>query len=191
MLLFMLATTMNAQILLKGDMNGDGKISFEDVNALADVLVGKAAVEAISVYKIDNSSVVGTWYAVDGTMLIFREDGTTNYPGGDTYEFLPILGRLMVYDADGVVVKIMTFKNVTHEFILEENTVNGTLTSYTNSAYVVTDIKLNRNSLTINSGDSFLLQAVTYPFTALNSGVTWTSSDKNVASLARRLMAAV
>ena len=101
LLLLIVATTMSGQTMLRGDMNNDGKLTLTDVNALLDVLLGKAPIEAISVYEVDNTTVIGTWYAEDGTMLIFREDGTTNYLGGATYEFMPILGRLMVYDSTG------------------------------------------------------------------------------------------
>ena len=181
LLLLFVATTMSAQTMLRGDMNNDGKITLADVNALADVLIGKAAIEAVSIYEVDNSTVIGTWYAADGTSLIFRADGTTNYPGGTTYEFMPILGRLIVYDSMGEIVKTMILTKVTPEYLLEENAVNGTLTYYTNSAYVVTSITLNRDSLSLNSGGTFLLQAITAPVTALNNGVVWSSSNEDVA----------
>ena len=125
---------MSGQVMLRGDMNNDGKITLADVNALLDVLLGKAAVEAISVYEVDNTTVIGTWYAEDGTSLVFREDGTTNYPSGTTYEFMPILGRLMVYDATGGVVKTLILTKVTPEYLLEENALNGALTYYLTSS---------------------------------------------------------
>ena len=182
-LLLFIATTTNAQTLLKGDMNKDGKITLTDLTSLINVANGNTPVEAINVYEVNNSTVIGTWYASDGTSLIFREDGTTNYPGGDTYEFMPILGRLLVYDTIGTVVKTMTFKKVTPEYLLEESAINGALTYYTNSEYVVTEITLNRNSLSLNSGGTFPLQATALPLTALNSSMTWTSSDENVATV--------
>ena len=174
---------MSGQTMLRGDMNNDGKLTLTDVNALLDILIGKAPIEAISVYEVDNTTVIGTWYAEDGTMLIFREDGTTNYPGGTTYEFMPVLGRLLVYDATGGVIKTMILTKVTPEYLLEENAVNGALTYYTNSAYVVADITLNRSSLSLNSGTTFLLQAATAPATALSNYVAWSSSDESVATV--------
>ena len=181
--MLLMTTVVNAQTLLKGDMDHDGKITLSDLTAIANVIVGKAPVEAINVFEVDNSSVIGTWYATDGTTLIFRADGTTNHPGGATYEFMPILGNLLVYDATGGVVKSMTFKNVTPEYLLEENSINGSLTYYTNSSCVVTDITLSRTSLSLNSGSTFMLQATVAPLTALNKGVAWSSSDENVATV--------
>ncbi len=183
LLLFFTATTMNGQTLLKGDMNKDGKITLADLTSLINVASGNAPVEAINVFDVDNTSIVGTWYAPDGTALIFREDGTTNDPDEATYEFMPILGHLLVYDAVGGVVKTMTFKKVTPEYLLEESPVNGTFTYYTNSAYVVADITLNRSSLSLNSGVTFPLQAFATPLTALNSSVMWTSSNEDVATV--------
>jgi hypothetical protein len=77
----------------------------------------------------------------------------------------------------------MTFKNVTPQYLLEESTINGALTYYTNSAYVLTSITLNRSSLSLNSGGTFLLQATTAPLTAPNQGVTWASNDESVATI--------
>ena len=181
--MLLMTTVASAQTLLKGDMDHDGKITLSDLTAIANVIVGKAPVEAINVFEVDNSSVIGTWYATDGTTLIFRADGTTNHPGGATYEFMPILGNLLVYDATGGVVKSMTFKNVTPEYLLEENSINGALTYYTNSSCVVTDITLSRTSMSLNSGSTSMLQATVAPLTALNKGVAWSSSDENVATV--------
>ena len=83
--LLMISASVNAQIL-KGDMNNDGVINISDVTALVNVVLGKSPIEAIDIYEVDNSLIVGTWYKSDGTSLIFRENGTTNYPGGATYK---------------------------------------------------------------------------------------------------------
>ena len=183
LLLLALATTMHAQTLLKGDMNKDGKLTLADLTALISAVNDNSLIEAINVYEVENSTVIGTWYAADGTTLVFREDGTTNYPGGATYEFMPILGRMLVYDTSGTVVRTLTFKKVTPEYLLEESTINGALTYYTNSAYVVANLTLNRTSLSLRTGGTFPLQVTATPLTALNSSVEWTSSDESVATV--------
>ena len=183
LLLLVSATTMHAQTLLKGDMNKDGKLTLADLTALISAVNDNSLIEAINVYEVENSTVIGTWYAADGTTLVFREDGTTNYPGGATYEFMPILGRMLVYDAAGTVVRTLTFKKVTPEYLLEESTINGALTYYTNSAYVVANLTLNRTSLSLRTGATFPLQVTATPLTALNSSVEWTSSDESVATV--------
>lgn len=45
----MLATSVNAQTQVKGDMNGDGKIDVDDVDAVVNVLLGNAPVVYIDV----------------------------------------------------------------------------------------------------------------------------------------------
>ena len=90
----MACVPLNAQEILKGDMNDDNAVTIADVTSLVNVILGKAPQEKISVggdpYKVDNTSVVGTWYAPDGTSFEFKEDGTTTFPGGATYEFMPM-----------------------------------------------------------------------------------------------------
>ena len=174
---------MSSQNLLKGDMNGDGKITLADVTALANVVVGKAPVEAINVYEVDNRGLVGTWYASNGTVLTFNADGTTNYPGGVTYEFMPILGLLQVFDAGGSIVDSKTFKTITTQYLLEEDTETSALTYYTNSAYVISDITLNRTTLSLNTGGTSQLRATVLPLDALNTGVSWSSSNPDVATV--------
>ena len=78
LLLLLAATTMNAQIV-KGDMNGDGELTISDVTSAVDVILGRAPQQNINPYNtVDNSLVVGTWYAPDGTTFSLNENGTTN-----------------------------------------------------------------------------------------------------------------
>lgn len=53
-----------------------------------------------------NQYVVGTWYISANKSVTFNEDGTTDYPGGATYRYLPCQSMLVVYGADGVPVDV-------------------------------------------------------------------------------------
>ncbi len=182
LLLLVVATTMNGQTLLNGDLNHDGVIDLADVTALVNVALHKAEAEAIDVYAVDNTAVVGTWYKQDGTSVTFRENGTTTYPGGDTYKYLYLLRWLQVYNSSGTLVKTMKLSEVTAQYLLEEND-NGTTTRYTNAAYMVSGITLNKTSLSLNSGATGQLTATVSPSTALEKGVTWSSSNTVVATV--------
>ena len=98
MLLFA-ATAVNAQTIVKGDMNDDNDLTIADAVSLVDVILGKSPMQTISLggdpFKVDNALVVGTWYAPEGWSFTLSDDGTTDYPGAASYEFMPMTGRLL------------------------------------------------------------------------------------------------
>ena len=144
MLLLLAATTLSAQTILKGDMNNDNEVTIADVTSVVNVVLGKAPLETISAgcscepYQVDNSSVVGSWSTPDGTSFQFNEDGTTTFPGGATYEFMPMQGRLLVYDAENQPVKAIPILKVESEKILTVDYATNTFTYFTKAAPAVT-----------------------------------------------------
>ncbi|MBR2772715.1 MAG: hypothetical protein IKD78_12040 [Bacteroidales bacterium] len=136
MLLLLAATTLSAQTILKGDMNNDNEVTIADVTSVVNVVLGKAPKETInaggSPYLVDNASVVGTWYAPDGSNFTLNEDGTTNFPGGDTYEFMPTQGRLLIYDANEHPIKVLPLLKVESWYLLTVDYATNVFTCYTN-----------------------------------------------------------
>ena len=181
------ATTMNAQTILKGDMNDDKDVNIADVTSLVDVVLGKAPKETISVgspYMVDNSYVVGTWYAPDGTSFTLNEDGTTDYPNAATYKFRPYQGTLMFFNAEGKPIKTIILSEVEKNYLLAVTNFAGTTyTYYTNSASLVTGLTMSESALTINSGTTAQLSVTATPAGAFNTAVKWDTSDKNVATV--------
>ena len=186
LLLLLAATALNAQEILKGDMNDDNSVTIADVTSLVNVILGKAPQEKISVggdpYKVDNTSVVGTWYAPDGTSFEFKEDGTTTFPGGATYEFMPMQGRLLVFDAMKNPVKVLPLLKVESQYLLAVNYATSAFTYYTNSGSLATGITINPSTLEMNSGTTAQLMATLSPEGAFGS-VTWSSSNESVATV--------
>ena len=135
--LLLAATTVSAQEILKGDMNNDKEVTIADVTSLVNVVLGKAPQEIISPgcscepYKVDNSSVVGIWYAPNGTSFEFREDGTTTFPEAATYKFRPVQGVLTVYDSEGTPLKAIVINEVTAEYLLAVDYATNTFIKYT------------------------------------------------------------
>ena len=176
---------MNAQTILKGDMNDDKDVNIADVTSLVDVVLGKAPKETISVgspYMVDNSYVVGTWYAPNGTSFTLNEDGTTDYPNAATYKFRPYQGSLMMFTASGAPIKTLVLNEVETTYLLAIDYATGAYTYYTNSGSLATGITLSQTSLTMNSGTTAQLTATLSPEGAVGS-VTWTSSDESVATV--------
>lgn len=134
----LMSATLSAQTIIKGDMNDDDQVTIADVTSLVNVILGKAPQETINVgggspYAVDNSMVVGTWYAPDGTSFEFNADGTTTFPDGATYEFMPVQGRLLVYDAASQPVKVLPILKAESEFLLTVDYATNLFTYYTKS----------------------------------------------------------
>ena len=116
-LLLFAATAMNAQGIVKGDMDGDGEVTITDVTSAVDVILGKAPKQTISQggdpYAVDNSFVVGTWRTSDGgTSFTLYEDGSTNFTGASTYKFRPYQGTLMFFNDEGKPFKTIVLNEV-------------------------------------------------------------------------------
>ena len=185
-LLLLAATTVSAQNILKGDMNNDNDVTIADVTSLVNVILGKAPKETISVggspYQVDNTSVVGTWYAPDGTSFTLNEDGTTDYGTGFTYNFRPYQGTLMMFNASGAPVKTFVLNEVESAYLLAIDYATGVYTYYTNSGSLASGITLSQTTLSMNSGTTAQLTASITPETAFAS-ITWTSSNESVATV--------
>lgn len=185
-LLLLAATTVSAQTILKGDMNNDEQVTIADVTSLVNVILGKAPKETISVggspYMVDNTSVVGTWYAPDGTSFTLNEDGTTDYGTGFTYKFRPYQGTLMMFNASGAPVKTFVLNEVETAYLLAIDYATGVYTYYTNSGSLATGISISPSTLEMNSGTTTQLMATLSPEGSFGS-VTWTSSNESVATV--------
>ena len=134
-LLLFAATAMNAQGIVKGDMDGDGEVTITDVMSAVDVILGKAPKQLVKPYNVDNTLIVGTWYAPDWTSFTLNEDGSIkDYPGAATYKFRYYLGTLTMYNASGKAVKVMGVVKVTKSYLLLLDYATGAVAYYTSSA---------------------------------------------------------
>ena len=184
---FFASMSASAQTIVKGDMDDDGQVTIADVTSLVNVAVGRTPMTTIDVgsspFAVDNTLVVGTWYASDGTHFTLGADGTTDYGTGFTYKFRPSQGTLMMFNASGKPVKTFVLNEVESAYLLAIDYATGTYTYYTNSASLVTNLALNETSLAMNPGTTAQLSVTVTPAEAFNSDVTWSSSDENVATV--------
>ncbi len=187
----MACVPFNAQEILKGDMNDDNAVTIADVTSLVNVILGKAPQETINVggslFKVDNSLVVGTWYATDGSHFSLNEDGTTDFPGGATYKFYVGQNRLLILNASERAVQILPIVEVTSSYLLTVDYATGAPVYYTksNSLCQVTGVTLSQTALSMNSGTTQQLSATVTPSSAFNQTVEWTSSDESVATVSQ------
>ena len=177
---------LSAQEILKGDMNDDNAVTIADVTSLVNVILGKAPQETINVggslFKVDNSLVVGTWYATDGSHFSLNEDGTTDFPGGATYKFYVGQNRLLILNASERAVQILPIVEVTSSYLLTVDYVTGAPVYYTKSGSLATGITISPSTLEMNSGTTAQLMATLTPEGSFGS-VTWSSSDESVATV--------
>ena len=187
LLLLCIAAAISAQTIVKGDMNNDGQVTVADVTAVANVAVGRTQMEYISAssspFAVDNSYVVGTWYAADGTHFALNEDGTTDYSGGATYKFYPGQNRLLILNASERALKVIPIVEATSSYLLTVDYVTGALTYYIKSSSLVSSLTMSETSLAMNSGTTAQLSVTITPTDAFNSSVTWTSNDESVATV--------
>ena len=134
-LLLFAATAMNAQGIVKGDMDGDGEVTITDAMSAVDVILGKVPKQLVKPYNVDNTLIVGTWYAPDGTSFTLYEDGTIeDYTGAAKYKFRNYLGTLTMYNVPGKAVKVMGVVKVTKSYLLLLDYATGAVAYYTSSA---------------------------------------------------------
>lgn len=131
--LLLICASANAQIL-KGDMDGDGRLTMSDANDVVNTYLGAKKqqyinVNAASAYSVDNSIIVGKWFKNRMESITFNEDGTTDYAPNCTYKFLPYQGKVLFLNKEGVPVDYLTVWDVTENGLVLGN---GTMTNYTN-----------------------------------------------------------
>lgn len=188
--LLLCATLLNAQTILKGDMNDDGDITISDAVDIVNIVLGNALRQTINIggnaYEVDNAMVVGTWYCSDGTTLKLREDGTTNYGTGYTYKFRPTQGTILFSDASGTPKKTLVMNEVEDDYMLSVDYATGTYKYYRklSSDHAFVDLGLPSGTLwaTCNIGANSREEYGDYfswgETTGLNSGKTnfaWTT----------------
>ena len=184
--LLLMAASVSAQNLILGDTNQDGKLNISDVTQTVNMILGKEAQKTLDLnpYRVDNAMVAGTWYMPDGTSFDLNADGTTTFPGGKTFKFMPSQGNLIIYDATGKPIRPLALWEVTEDYLLVMDYLDlGNLQRYTSTKPVVlvTSITLSETNLKLQPGDIKKLTATVLPSNAENPKVEWKSTDDNVA----------
>lgn len=170
LLLASAATALNAQTIVKGDMNDDGKVDVSDVTMTVSTILGNTPLQTISVgdsYAVDNTAVLGKWYLPSGRFFNFNSDGTTTYPGGATYEFMPGQGRLVVYTAAGRPLKVFPIFKADDQSLLAVDYATGNFIYFT------------REKPQVNSGSS---NDHAYVDLGLPSGTMWATCNVGATS---------
>ena len=182
-LLLLAATVLTSSVqaqVINGDLNHNDNLDVEDVTLLIDgYLTGEAEVISNDPFAVDNSRIVGTWYKSTTESITFREDGTTDYLEGYTYQYLPTQGRVFFFNSKGKPVTTLYVPFVTDEFLTVLPAGSDDVVCY--SAIQPVSISLSQASLKMTPEEIVHLTATVVPSDA--GPVTWSSSDENVATV--------
>ena len=132
-----------------------------------------------------NQCIVGTWYKSKSESVTFREDGTTDYMAGATYEFMPYQGTIVVNNASGVPMNILKVHKLTDEMLVLSALGSSTfdVVTRTQPVQLVTSITLSETYISLQPDETKRLTATVEPADADNPAVTWTSSNEAVAEV--------
>ncbi len=170
---------------INGDLNHNDFLDTDDIILLIDgYLTGETEVinSNSDYYKVDNSLIVGTWYASKSNSIVFEADGT--YGGGFPYKFIPAQGEILMFDNDGNVVDDFRVIYLTdNEMVIKRNDGTYQKMTRTRPSQLVTSITLSKSYLTMQPEDLVRLKATVKPSDADNNEVIWTSSDEDVATV--------
>lgn len=136
--------------------------------------------------RLTSTDKLDIWFSPDVTGL--NETGVLDLsremfpPGCSTRTTVSINGNIIADNADGLF-----HLNEGYSTIVLTNEAYPNLqysaSVYSNHITLVEEITLNKNELTVETGETFYLSATVFPSDADDCGVIWTSSDYNVASV--------
>ena len=185
-----LAAAANAQVI-NGDLNHNNQLDPADVTQLIDsYLTGKAEVitgVGSTPFYADNSLIVGTWYRSATESITFSDDGTTDFGNGYTYEFLPVQGYVVFYNASGVPTYALRVLKAMSDQLMFLPASSSVPEVYTSARPV--SITLSQTSLEMKPDEFTRLTATVVPSDA--GTVTWSSSNESVATVISGFVTAV
>lgn len=187
--LFCTVTSVNAQQLLKGDMNDDGDLTIGDVTALVEMIKNGERVHIdlnMGLTEADNTTLYGTWETSDHeSIVIFEETGAVYNNKKYSYQYYPNLQKLVLSDTESGPAKVMLFvdkKSDTQIFIFDNKIADFVLYDLSPDVVKVESITLSQTSLELNVDDTETIVATVLPEKA-HQKVNWSSSDETVATV--------
>ena len=187
--LFCTMTSVNAQQLLKGDMNDDGDLTIGDVTALVEMIKNGERVHIdlnMGLTEADNTKLYGTWETADHeSIVIFEETGAVYNNKKYSYQYYPNLQKLVLSDTESGLTKVMLFvekKSDTEISIFDNKIADFVLYDLSPEVVKVESITLSQTSLELTVDDTETIVATVLPEKA-HQKVNWSSSDETVATV--------
>ncbi|MBR4527355.1 MAG: Ig domain-containing protein [Bacteroidaceae bacterium] len=187
--LFCTMTSVNAQKVLKGDMNDDGDLTIGDVTALVEMIKNGERVHIdlnMGLTEADNTKLYGTWETADHeSIVIFDETGAVYNNKKYSYQYYPNLQKLVLSDTESGLAKVMLFVNKgsdTQISIFDNKIADFVLYDLSPEVVKVESITLSQTSLDLTVDGTETIVATVLPENA-HQKVAWSSSDETVATV--------
>lgn len=187
--LFCTMTSVNAQQLLKGDMNDDDDLTIGDVTILVEMIKNGERVYIdtnIGMFEPDNTTLYGTWETADHeSIAIFDETGAVYNNKKYSYQYYPNLQKLVLSDTESGLAKVMLFVNKESDAqisIFDNKIADFVVYNSSPEMVKVESITLSQTSLELTVDDTETIVATVLPENA-HQKVAWSSSDETVATV--------
>lgn len=175
----------HAQQKIVGDMNDDGVLNIADLTLFVNTLLGKTAQKVVSGGGSDQTTLMGSWAATDGTNISVLSNGVARVNGNNaTYEYYPSKGGLMFYNSSNSLIAAYKVQSVSlnDHFVVYEAKGTSPIYYYAKSKFA-TSISMTETSANMFLGSSKSLYLTATPSDALMYNATWKSSDASVATV--------
>ena len=195
--LFCTITSVNAQQLLKGDMNDDGDLTIGDVTALVEIVMGRKEPIpidfSIAMTTVDNERLYGTWVTQDNEKIVVFDETSALYNDIKfSYDYFPNMGKLILSDKVSGLTKVILFVEKTSDSQIHifDNELGDNIEYLMSNAKKVKNITLSSSSLELSVDETEILSATITPSNARQI-VKWRSSNEEVATVAGGVVSAV
>ena len=195
--LFCTMTSVNAQQLLKGDMNDDGDLTIGDVTALVEIVMGRKEPIpidfSIAMTTVDNERLYGTWVTQDNEKIVVFDETSALYNDIKfSYDYFPNMGKLILSDKVSGLTKVILFVEKTSDSQIHifDNELGDNIEYLMSNAKKVKNITLSSSSLELSVDETEILSATITPTNARQI-VKWRSSNEEVATVAGGVVSAV
>jgi uncharacterized protein YjdB len=188
---------VNAQQLLKGDMNDDGDLTIGDVTALVEIVMGRKEPIpidfSIAMTTVDNERLYGTWVTQDNEKIVVFDETSALYNDIKfSYDYFPNMGKLILSDKVSGLTKVILFVEKTSDSQIHifDNELGDNIEYLMSNAKKVKNITLSSSSLELSVDETEILSATITPTNARQI-VKWRSSNEEVATVAGGVVSAV
>lgn len=180
----------NAQEIVMGDMNGDGKVTAQDVTEVVNTVTGKSPLKTISANSLVNpdatESLEIALRSSSGTKITLYSNGKATHnelSEVSAYKYYSNLNRIVLLNSKQDVVDVydIIIKESDYYVLNEKGTRN--FVKFFTSEPVRPKIVLNETEIMLNEGEEFQLTATLTNYEGSTPKFLWSSNDESLATV--------
>lgn len=180
----------NAQEIVMGDMNGDGKVTAQDVTEVVNTVTGKSPLKKISANSLVNpdatESLEIALRSSSGTKISLYSNGKATHnelSEVSAYKYYSNLNRIVLLNSKQDVVDVydIIIKESGYCVLNEKGTRN--FVKFFTSEPLYPEIVLNVTETALGVGQELQLTATLINYEGSTPKFTWKSSDESIATV--------